>query len=687
MSRLSSFLSRFIRIRGRNDNDHHRLEEDEEAAAAAAAAESTALNLESGIETTTTKKSRISKLKNAIKGQFELVTSLLPYLWPRNNWALRFRVILSLLCLVIAKVVNVSTPLAYKKVIDILSLSADDQRAYPALYISLYGLGLIGNQLFSNLRDSLFVKVSQHAMSQSAVQTFAHLHSLSISFHVNRKTGGVLRGIDRGTRGISFLTSFLLFNTAPLVIELTLISILLIFQMPFLTAIVVLCVLFYVVFTLAVTEWRTKLRKEMNESENRANDVAVDSLLNYETVKVFGNEQHEQDRYEKLLLEYNAVAEKSQLSLAFLNIGQSVIISTGQLVLMFLTAFYVYRGEMSVGTLVAVNSWLIQVYAPLSFLGSSYRVIKQSLIDIESMFDILRETPDVKDPVISVEPEGRGMVELDNVKFKYPSHDRPVLRSISFSVQLGHQLAIVGGSGAGKSTIVKLLYRFYDVEAGAVRIDGIDIREMSQESLRKQIAIVPQDTVLFNDTIKYNIQYGNLQASDAEVEEAARMANLLQFIESLPDGWNTKVGERGLRLSGGEKQRVSIARAILKKAPITVFDEATSSLDTVTEKQIQDNLRHNFKGRKTIIILAHRLSTIVDSDEILVVKNGKVHERGTFDQLLAMEEGEFRKLWLKQSEKEQNPDKKEENGDPDGPPGASAALSPQKHHHHHHHHG
>jgi ABC-type transport system involved in Fe-S cluster assembly fused permease/ATPase subunit len=532
----------------------------------------------------------------------------------------------------------------------------------------------------------IFVKVQNTALRDVSLKLFTHLHGLSISYHLKRKTGGVLRGIDRGTRGISFLVMFLLFNIVPIILELLLVCGVLIVQyMPWISIITFVCVVIYIIYTIAVTEWRTKYRRDMNKYENDANDKAVDSLLNYETVKYFGAEKHEADRYKHALDLYTQQSQKSQSSLAVLNVGQSAIIALGQLGVNLLCAYQVSKGKMTVGDFVLINTFILQLYVPLNFLGTSYRMIKQSLVDMENMFDILNEQPDVKDlpDAIEFQPKG-GEVVFENVKFKYNKDSaNEVLKGVSFSIRPGKQLAIVGPSGSGKTTINKLLFRFYDPTDGRILVDGQDITKLHQNSLRKYIGIVPQDTVLFNDTIRYNIQYGDFSEPESQVVEAADTAAILKKIETFDNGWEEVVGERGTRLSGGEKQRVSIARAVLKNPPIVVFDEATSALDSTTEREIQDKLREVFKGKTTTIILAHRLSTIVESDEIIVLKDGVIVERGTHNELLKIPNGEYLTLWTKQSTV-QSPSSNNNVDEIEIIEEAPPKQIPHHHHHHHH---
>jgi ATP-binding cassette subfamily B protein len=495
----------------------------------------------------------------------------------------------------------------------------------------------------------LFIKVQNAAQARAATETFAHLHSLSLSYHIHRRTGGVMRGIDRGTRALNFLTSFLVFNILPTLSELVLVCFILVTNYIAWTAVIVfVLVVAYVGFTVGTTEYRSKLRRELNMADNDTNDKAVDSLLNFETVKYFNAEQMEIDRYGKSLDNYNKQAQKLQRVAAVVGLGQSFIVAIGQLSILILAAKQVQAGKMTVGDFVLVNTYFLQLHGPLNTLGVSYRMIKQSFIDLESMFDILDTKPEIVDAPDAIEfTPPSGAITFENVHFKY-NDDREVLKGISFRVPSGKQLAVVGPSGGGKTTINRLLFRFYEPTDGRILIDGVDVKTMKQHDLRASIGMVPQDTVLFNDTIRYNIQYGDMQASDSEIHEAAETAQIAKKIEEFPQGWDTRVGERGLRLSGGEKQRVAIARSVLKGSKIMVFDEATASLDTHTEREIQDNLRHAFKGNTTTIVLAHRLSTIVDSDEIIVLKNGEIVERGTHDELLQLQ-GEYSILWKKQS--------------------------------------
>ncbi|WP_456297685.1 ABCB family ABC transporter ATP-binding protein/permease [Elstera litoralis] len=503
------------------------------------------------------------------------------------------------------------------------------------------------SQAFGEMRDAVFAKVAQRAIRRVGLDTFKHLHALSLRFHLDRQTGGLSRAIERGTKGIEFLLQFMLFNVLPTLLEIALVCGILwnLYSIEY-AAITFVTIIGYIVFTIVLTEWRTKYRREMNDRDSEATTKAVDSLLNYETVKYFGNELHEASRFDHALQAYEKAAVRSQVSLSALNVGQGTIIAIGLIAVMSMTAQGVADGSMTVGDLVLVNTFLIQLYMPLNFLGFVYRQIRQSLTDMEQMFSLLRVEREVADtegaPPLAV---NGGEVTFDAVDFGYDSR-RPILHGVSFTIPAGKTLAVVGSSGAGKSTLSRLLYRFYDVTSGAIRIDGQDIRAVSQASLRKIIGIVPQDTVLFNDTIYYNILYGRPDATPAEVEEAARLARIHDFILSLPDGYQSKVGERGLKLSGGEKQRVAIARVILKRARLLIFDEATSALDTKTEKQIQESLDQVSEDRTTLII-AHRLSTVIGADEILVLDKGEVAERGSHAELLA-QNGRYARMWQQQ---------------------------------------
>ncbi|MFY8105320.1 MAG: ABCB family ABC transporter ATP-binding protein/permease [Elstera sp.] len=574
--------------------------------------------------------------------------TLAPHLWPKGETELKARVVLALSFLTLSKLSGVYVPILFKHAIDALSAKGVDALILaPVGLIIAYGLLRVLSQAFGELRDAVFAKVAQRAIRRVGLDTFKHLHALSLRFHLDRQTGGLSRAIERGTKGIEFLLQFMLFNVLPTLLEITLVCGILwnLYSIEY-AAITFATIIGYIVFTIVLTEWRTKYRREMNDRDSEATTKAVDSLLNYETVKYFGNELHEANRFDKALQAYEKAAVRSQISLSALNVGQGAIIAAGLIAVMIMTARGVAEGSMTVGDLVLVNAFLIQLYMPLNFLGFVYRQIRQSLTDMEQMFSLLRVEREVADsegaPALVV---SGGEVQFDAVDFGYDAR-RPILRGVSFTIPAGKTLAVVGSSGAGKSTLSRLLYRFYDVTDGAIRIDGQDIRAVSQSSLRKIIGIVPQDTVLFNDTIYYNILYGRPDATPAEVEEAARLARIHDFILSLPDGYQSKVGERGLKLSGGEKQRVAIARVILKRARLLIFDEATSALDTKTEKQIQESLDQVSQDRTTLII-AHRLSTVIGADEILVLDKGEVAERGSHAELLARN-GRYARMWQQQ---------------------------------------
>lgn len=574
---------------------------------------------------------------------------LVPHLWDPSRPDLRLRVVLAFLCLAVAKLVNVIIPFFYKGAVDALDARAGALVAVPLGLIAAYGGARVLSQGFGELRDAVFAKVAQHAVRTTALATFEHLHALSLRFHLERATGGLSRVIERGTKGIQFVLQFMTFNIVPTILEIALVAGILVWKFDVAFALVVTgTIVGYIVYTLAVTEWRTVYRREMNDRDTEANTKAIDSLLNYETVKYFGNEAHEARRFDESLKRYQTAAVKSTTSLSLLNVGQGAIIALGLVAVMVMAANGVKEGRLTTGDFVMVNTYLIQLYMPLNFLGFAYREIKQGLIDMEKMFDLLDVPADVVDhPGAAALAVTGGTVSFENVEFGYDPR-RPILKGISFEVPAGQTVAIVGPSGAGKSTISRILFRFYDVKAGRVSIDGQDIREVTQSSLRAAIGIVPQDTVLFNDTIRYNIRYGRVDASDEEVEDAAKLAQIDGLIARLPDGFKTKVGERGLKLSGGEKQRVAIARAILKRPAIMLFDEATSALDTETEKELQKSLRAVSRNHTTLVI-AHRLSTVIDADEILVLDQGEIVERGRHDALLATGRL-YARMWQRQQE-------------------------------------
>ncbi|GIK98158.1 MAG: ABC transporter ATP-binding protein [Alphaproteobacteria bacterium] len=582
-------------------------------------------------------------------GQRGAFLSLMPYLWPKGETALRVRVVLAVACLVVAKLANVYVPILFKGLVDALDGSGGAALVLPVGLLLAYGLARVMSQTFAELRDGIFAKVAQSAIRKVALLTFQHLHLLSLRFHLDRQTGGLTRAIERGAKGIEFLLFFLLFNVVPTVLEIAMVcGILWVLYDVWFAAVTFVTIAGYVWFTFGVTEWRTKYRRQMNETDSEANTKAVDSLLNYETVKYFGNEGHEARRYDVALAGYERAAVKSRTTLSFLNVGQSAIIAVGVTLIMFMAGRGVVAGNMTIGDFVLVNAYLIQLYMPLNFLGTVYREIRQSLVDMETMFALLRVDLEVEDKPGALPlrvPEGR--VQFDGVSFGYDPR-RPILKGVSFEVGPGRTVAIVGPSGAGKSTISRLLFRFYDVTGGRILIDGQDIRDVTQASLRAAIGIVPQDTVLFNDSVYYNIAYGRPDATKEEVEQAARLARIHDFVMGLPDGYGTKVGERGLKLSGGEKQRVGIARTILKHPQILLFDEATSALDTHTEKEIQKSLREVSADRTTLVI-AHRLSTVIHADEILVLEQGRVVERGRHAELLR-QDGKYVAMWRRQQE-------------------------------------
>jgi ATP-binding cassette subfamily B protein len=583
-------------------------------------------------------------LSRSLRGnEWRVLGTLVPYLWEY-----RWRVLAALLLLVSAKLTNVAVPLVMKEVVDGL----DPKLAVlvvPAALLAAYGLLRFSTTLFAELRDVVFVRVTQRAIRRVALGVFRHLHQLSLRFHLERQTGGMTRDIERGTRGISTLLSYLIFSILPVILEFALVAAVLLAKFDWrFAAITFGAVAVYLSFTFLVSEWRIAIRKRANELDSKANTRAIDSLLNYETVKYFGNEEFEAGRYDDSLRRYESAATTSEASLGLLNIGQSLVIAVAVTALMFLAAGGVATQALTLGDLVLVNALLIQLYIPLNFLGMVYREIKQSLADMERMFKLLSENLEVKDqPGAADLAPGPATVEFREVDFSYEPARR-ILHGVTFTIPAGQRVAVVGHSGSGKSTLARLLYRFYDVGAGAMLVNGRDIRDVTQKSLRAAIGIVPQDTVLFNDTILYNIQYGRPEASPQEVIEAARAAHIHDFIESLPLKYQSSVGERGLKLSGGEKQRVAIARAILKNPSILIFDEATSALDSKSEKAIQAELERIARGRTTLVI-AHRLSTVMDANQILVLDHGRIVERGTHRELLAAG-GEYARMWALQQQ-------------------------------------
>ena len=569
--------------------------------------------------------------------------TLFPYLW-----RYRGRVLAALACLIGAKVANVSVPMVFKGMIDDLS-GPQQALAMPILLLLLYGALRFSTGLFTELREILFARVTQRAVRQVALEVFRHLHSLSLRFHLERQTGGVSRDVERGTRSISSLISYTLYSILPTLVEIGLVLGILFVKYDIGFVIITLVSLVsYIVFTVKVSNWRIDIRRAVNENDSAANTRAVDSLLNYETVKYFNNEAWEARRYDEQLIKWEDAATRSQTTLAFLNLGQQMIIVLGVTAMMWRAAAGVVDGTMTIGDLVLVNAYLIQLYIPLNFLGVVYREIRQAMTDIERMFKLMQENKEIADaPDARDLPSGPLQVNFDSVDFAYDP-DRMILKNLSFAIPPGKSVAVVGHSGAGKSTLSRLLYRFYDVTGGAVRINGHDLRTLKQGSLRAAIGIVPQDTVLFNDSIFYNINYGRPEASRDEVYAAARAAQLHDFIETLPQKYETRVGERGLKLSGGEKQRVAIARALLKNPPILIFDEATSALDSGTERAIQAQLELAALGRTTLTI-AHRLSTVMNADEILVMSDGHIIERGTHNALLAAG-GNYARMWTLQQQ-------------------------------------
>jgi ATP-binding cassette subfamily B protein len=582
----------------------------------------------------------------ANRNDWKTIRSLLPYLWEFKG-----RVVLALSLLIMAKLANVGVPLVLKEIIDAL----DRPRAVmvlPVLLLAGYGALRLGSTLFGELRDAIFAKVTQRAIRRVAISVFDHLHALSLRFHLQRQTGGVSRDIERGSRGISFLLNFMLFNILPTLLEIGLVAAILLSRYSIWFSVIVFGTLAaYISLTLIVTEWRMIFRRTMNDMDSKANTQAIDSLLNYETVKYFGNEAWETQRYDEHLRKWEFAAVRNQTSLALLNSGQSVIIAIGITLLLSLAANEVIQGTMTLGDLVLINAFMLQLYMPLHFLGFVYREIKHSLTDMEKMFSLLEENEEIRDRPDAVEFMGKDAeVRFENVDFSYEPN-RQILFDVSFEIPSGRNVAVVGHSGSGKSTLARLLFRFYDTTSGRILINGQNIKDATQKSLRAAIGIVPQDAVLFNDTIYYNIAYGRPDATMEEVIAAARAAHIHDFIESLPEKYETTVGERGLKLSGGEKQRVAIARAILKDPKILIFDEATSALDSKSEKAIQAELKRIAMHRTTLTI-AHRLSTIADADEVLVMSNGRIIERGIHPKLLAAD-GAYAHMWRLQQQEEQ----------------------------------
>jgi ATP-binding cassette, subfamily B, heavy metal transporter len=602
---------------------------------------------------------RSDALMQARTGHLTVLHELAPYIWPAGRPDLRMRVVLALVALIVAKAITLLVPIAYKAVVDLLTGEATGKEitairlaASPVFLIVAYGVGRVMMVLFAQFRDVWFTVVAQNAVRKLANRTFSHLHALSLRFHLERRTGGLNRVIERGVTGVDTIVRMAVLNSIPTAVELLMISGLVAYYFGWIYVIVVLVTVgLYVAFTFWASERRIAIRRDMNESDTEAHAKAVDSLLNYETVKYFGNEAHEARRFDASMVRYEKAAIRTYTSLGLLNTGQAVIFTIGTVICMLLAARDVARGALTIGDFVMINAILMQLYLPLNFMGMVYREIKQGLIDIETMFALLHEPPEIVDrPGAKSLRVTKGEIKFENVSFAYDV-ERPILKDVSFEVPAGKMVAIVGPSGAGKSTISRILFRFYELTGGKVLIDGQNIREVTQSSLRAAIGMVPQDTVLFNDTILYNIRYGRPEASDTQVREAARLAQIHDFIMTLPQGYDSLVGERGLKLSGGEKQRVAIARTILKSPPILMLDEATSALDSHTERDIQDALEQVARER-TSLVIAHRLSTVVHADNIIVLDHGEIVEQGTHLELLARG-GLYASLWARQREADQ----------------------------------
>ena len=579
------------------------------------------------------------------------ISLLFPFLWPAKRKDLRLRVVIAVICMILAKVASVFTPLILGRSVDSLNDLSNGTNLLMIIPIALiisYGIARVTSFMFGEMRDAFFSKVSQNAIRDVALTIFKHLHSLSLQFHLSRQTGGLSRFIDRGTKGIDFLMRYVLFNVVPTFIEIILVTFILFFLYGYLYAVITLITIsLYVVLTVTITQWRIQFRRDMNAADNAISSKMVDSLLNFETVKYFNNENHEFRRLDESLEKYEFAANKSRYSLSILNVAQTSVIMTGITIMLIMTTFGIKNNIISVGGFVVINAYMLQLYQPLNFLGTVYREIRQALIDMENMFNLLDEKSNIQNHgnLLLSKDSDETKIEFNNVKFGY-DEKRVILKGITFKVPNGKKVAIVGPTGAGKSTISRLLFRFYDPTSGTIYINNEDLRNINQESLRQKIGVVPQDTVLFNDTIYYNIAYGNPLATREDIINAAKVADIHNFIESIPDQYDTLVGERGLKLSGGEKQRVAIARTILKNPSIFFFDEATSALDSSTEKEIQENLEKISKG-KTTLVIAHRLSTAADADNIIVLDKGEIVEEGSHEELLALSKT-YKKMWEKQ---------------------------------------
>ena len=587
------------------------------------------------------------------KSAIRIIFKVLPYLWPRDRFDVRVRVILALVLLVVAKAIINFAPFLYRDAVNALSDSASSPFLLGALGLTVaYGVARILSRGFEQLRDVVFAVVAQRAFRNLALETFQHIHQLSLRYHISRKTGALSRIVERGVKGLELLLRFILFSIGPLVLELLIIAGIMFFWFDYsYLAVIVIMIAAYVWFTLKVTEWRVKIRKFMNDQDTDANQKAIDSLFNYETVKYFSAEEREAKRYDGALKLYENAALKTAYSLAFLNFGQSLIITAGLIIVMAMAAIGVQNGYLTVGDFVMVNAYMIQITMPLNFLGTVYREIRQGLVDMSEMFDLLEQPAELVDAKSATELKLKGgHISIKNIAFGYDKK-RPIIKDVSLEINPGETVAIVGSSGSGKSTIGRLLFRFYDVQKGSIKIDGQDLRDITQRSLHSSIGVVPQDTVLFNDTIYYNIAYGLDNASRSMVENAAKDAQIHDFIMSLPEGYETTVGERGLKLSGGEKQRVGIARTLLKNPPILLLDEATSALDTETEKEIRHALNNASEGR-SVLTIAHRLSTIAHADRIIVLEKGSIIEMGNHENLL-LKKGRYYSLWTKQLSEEE----------------------------------